>query len=1005
MDASALEPEALAAISGASTAAELEDARVRYLGRKSDLSARCAAVRDRESGMTLNAVRERSRPPSRSGARRSSAPSSSARLAEERVDVTLPGDELPLGHLHPITQMRRQSRTRSSASATRSATTARSRRVEYNFDKLEFTPWHPAARRARRFFLDGERLLRTETSPSQIHALEEQRAADLHGLDRPLLPPRHDRRDALPDLPPVRGPRRRPGPDARRPEGHAPARDARALRRRSGASASARTTSRSPSRRWSRTSPAGSAAAPAAAPASTRAGSRWAAPAWSTRACSRTSASTRRSGPGFAFGCGLERVAQLRARPPGHPPALGGRPPRPEAVLMRVPLSWLRDYVARRDAARGARRAALDLGRRGRGNRAPRRRRTPTATSAASASAGSSRRASTRTPTGSSSAASTSARREPRQIVCGAWNFGAGATVAVALPGAVLPNGLELERAQAARRALGRDDPRRGRGRARHRPLAGSWCSPDGEPGTPLARRPAARRRRAARSSRPATAPDLLSVYGIAREVAALYDARARAAPRSRARRATATSRSTSTIEDFEGCPRYVGRLFRDVQIGPSPLWLKARLTAAGMRPISNVVDVTNYVMLALGNPLHAFDFDRCAGGRIVVRRARPGETLRTLDGVDRTLEPARPVIADAERAVALAGIMGGEETRDRRLDDRRAARGGELRADRDLPELRAAAAPHRGLEPLGEGRRPAPRGAGGRAGDAADRRDSPAARWVGHDDVQGDLPERPVIRLPPAARRRGHRPRRRRRRAARAPRPARLRAARRRRGGADVARARRRRARSTWSRRSPASGMDEVPFTLPARRAMFGSLTPLQRLARRVEDVLAGLGLAETYTPSLRPDDPDPDAWRLPEPISVELAVLRTRLLPSLLDAGAPQRRAGARAIGLFELAHVYLPRRGAARRAAARRRRSSRAAGAAREGVVEALYAALRVDARFERTRPTTCSIRARRPRRAPGWSASSIPRSSRACGGVRARPRRRCSRRARDPRATRT
>ena len=117
------------------------------------------------------------------------------------------------------------------------------------------------------------------------------------------------------------------------------------------------------------------------------------------------------------------------------------------------------------------------------------------------------------------------------------------------------------------------------------------------------------------------------------------------------------------TVEDFEGCPRYVGRVFRDVALGPSPVWLRARLTNAGMRPISNVVDVTNYVMLGLGNPLHAFDLAKLAGGRIVVRRAQPGETIRTLDGVERKLEPDDLMIADGERSVALAGIMGGEET------------------------------------------------------------------------------------------------------------------------------------------------------------------------------------------------------------------------------------------------------------------------------------------------------------------------------------------------------
>src|SRR5207245_5997317 len=116
-------------------------------------------------------------------------------------------------------------------------------------------------------------------------------------------------------------------------------------------------------------------------------------------------------------------------------------------------------------------------------------------------------------------------------------------------------------------------------------------------------------------------------------------------------------------VQDIERCPRYIGRLFRDVQLGESPAWLKARLTGAGMRPISNVVDVTNYVMLALGNPLHAFDYDKLAGGRIVVRRAQPGEEIRTLDGQVRKLDPRDLMIADGEHAIALAGVMGGEET------------------------------------------------------------------------------------------------------------------------------------------------------------------------------------------------------------------------------------------------------------------------------------------------------------------------------------------------------
>src|SRR2546430_13353392 len=151
--------------------------------------------------------------------------------------------------------------------------------------------------------------------------------------------------------------------------------------------------------------------------------------------------------------------------------------------------------------------------------------------------------------------------------------------------------------------------------------------------------------------------PDLLSIYGLAREVAALFELEL-APPPGRDPERVGEEPVDIRIEDFEGCPRYVGRLFRDVGIGPSPTWLKTRLLDAGMRPISNVVDVTNYVMLALGNPLHAFDHAKLAGGRIVVRRAQPGEKLRPLDGVDRKLEPEDLVIADAERAIALAGVM-----------------------------------------------------------------------------------------------------------------------------------------------------------------------------------------------------------------------------------------------------------------------------------------------------------------------------------------------------------
>ncbi len=116
-------------------------------------------------------------------------------------------------------------------------------------------------------------------------------------------------------------------------------------------------------------------------------------------------------------------------------------------------------------------------------------------------------------------------------------------------------------------------------------------------------------------------------------------------------------------MEDTEGCPRYTARVITDVKVAPSPQWLQNRLIAAGVRPINNVVDVTNYVMLELGQPLHAFDLDTLADHHIIVRRARSGEQLETLDGLVRNLTEDHLVIADAQRPVALAGIMGGEDT------------------------------------------------------------------------------------------------------------------------------------------------------------------------------------------------------------------------------------------------------------------------------------------------------------------------------------------------------
>jgi phenylalanyl-tRNA synthetase beta chain len=158
-----------------------------------------------------------------------------------------------------------------------------------------------------------------------------------------------------------------------------------------------------------------------------------------------------------------------------------------------------------------------------------------------------------------------------------------------------------------------------------------------------------------------ANRPDCLSHEGIAREAHVIWPRSGGAAGRVTGR-VTGPSAPTVAIEAPDLCPRYCAQLF-DVKVGPSPSWMVERLEAAGVRSINNIVDVTNYVMLEMGQPMHAFDLEKLGGGRLVIRRARAGETLKTLDGVERPLDPEMLVIADANRAVAVGGLMGGLES------------------------------------------------------------------------------------------------------------------------------------------------------------------------------------------------------------------------------------------------------------------------------------------------------------------------------------------------------
>jgi len=166
--------------------------------------------------------------------------------------------------------------------------------------------------------------------------------------------------------------------------------------------------------------------------------------------------------------------------------------------------------------------------------------------------------------------------------------------------------------------------------------------------------------------------PDWLSHYGIAREIAALektlLDSPVLWTP---PRNPSDKPEMSVEIGDFSDCPRYTAHFARNVRLGPSPSWMQQRLRAVGMRPINNIVDITNYVLLELGQPLHAFDQDRFNGKRIIVRRAKSGETLRTLDGLQRELLTEDLVIADGNGPVALAGVMGGSgsEVREETVD------------------------------------------------------------------------------------------------------------------------------------------------------------------------------------------------------------------------------------------------------------------------------------------------------------------------------------------------
>jgi phenylalanyl-tRNA synthetase beta chain len=534
----------------------------------------------------------------------------------------------------------------------------------------------------------------------------------------------------------------------------------------------------------------------------------------------------------------------------------------------------------------------------------------------------------------------------PRQIVCGAPNVAAGRTVAVAKPGAVLPDGTRLEKAklrgvESEGMILAEDELAIGVEHTGILELDGGG-GPPAAPGTPLTEL-LELATDVLELEITSNRPDCLGIYGVARELHAATGAALARPPWSEDPGSEGPLEGvTVAVQCPDLCPRFTARIFDGVRIGPSPPWLKARLMAAGQRPISNVVDITNYVMLLTGQPLHAFDLDRVAGARLTVRRAREGERVETLDGQLRTLDGAMVVIEDAEGPTSIAGVMGGARS--------------EVGAEttRVLMEVATWDGPsiHRTSLKLGLRSEASARFEKQLQPEQALEAQAVAARLMvelcgarlrpGTVDLGGPGPAPAPIRLPEArvSRLLGvHIPRRRQREllqalefeVADAPDGLEVRPPAFRRG--DV-----RREADVIEEVARLGALDRLPATLPdTNRAVeaalargtrgtaagpdggraAGGLGQRQRLRRRAADVLAAQGLYEVVGwsfngPELRrrlrlaPDLPEVE---LANPLSNEQSRLRRMLLGSLLDVAARNRANGARALRLFEAGTVFLP------------------------------------------------------------------------------------------------
>jgi phenylalanyl-tRNA synthetase beta chain len=510
----------------------------------------------------------------------------------------------------------------------------------------------------------------------------------------------------------------------------------------------------------------------------------------------------------------------------------------------------------------------------------------------------------------------------PAQIVCGAPNVAAGQIVGVAKPGAVMPNGAVLGRAKlrgidSAGMILAEDEVALG---VEHNGIM--VLDPDLAPGTPLAEVLPIATDVLVLEITP-NRPDCLGIYGVAREVAACTGAQLKPAPWEQD---LGTSGKLDGIEIVnlagdELCPRFTARIFEHVNLRPSPYWLKGRLMAAGQRPISNVVDITNYVMLLTGQPMHAFDYEKVSGRKLTIRRARDGEQIDTLDGQTRTLDSEMVLIEDGDGPTSIAGVMGGARSEvdaetTSVLTEVATWNGANIHRTSLALGLRSEASSRyekqlqveqtEGAQALATKLLVELAGAGVREGTLVIGPEPPAPltvqlreqRMNGLLGLEIELGRaRQLLEqlgftvseeqyglsvTVPSFRR------------------------------ADVTRE-----ADLIEEVVRCSGVDKLPATLPARRIGVGALTPQQRLARRAADAATAEGLYEVVGWSFTsaeaaqrlglPGGVADSVVKIANPLSAEQAQLRTTLLGSLLDIARYNHARGVSRLRLFETGAVY--------------------------------------------------------------------------------------------------